>query len=141
MSDLYVTVAGMVTPKGGMSTEGEKLQVSVLPCRCWICPVCCVCLGCCEANFVSSGGTYELPVYTRTYIYINSPTGNEFISLFFTKPFRMCHPLKSMCFLEPLIPRNNLWIISVMLRQMGLADDFKYLCHWVLFMHPVTTVI
>ena len=31
------TVAGMVTPKGSMSTEGETLQVSVLPYRCSIC--------------------------------------------------------------------------------------------------------
>jgi hypothetical protein len=31
------SVAGMVTPKGSMSTEGEALQVSVLPYRCWIC--------------------------------------------------------------------------------------------------------
>ena len=28
----------MVTPKGGTSTEGETLQVSVLPYRCSICP-------------------------------------------------------------------------------------------------------
>ena len=32
------TVAGMVTPKRSMSTEGETLQVSVLPYRCSICP-------------------------------------------------------------------------------------------------------
>jgi hypothetical protein len=31
------TVAGMVTPKVSMSTEGETLQVSVLPYRCSIC--------------------------------------------------------------------------------------------------------
>jgi hypothetical protein len=31
------TVAGMVTPKGSMSTEGKTLQVSVLPYRCSIC--------------------------------------------------------------------------------------------------------
>jgi hypothetical protein len=31
------TAAGMVTPKGSMSTEGETLQVSVLPYRCSIC--------------------------------------------------------------------------------------------------------
>ena len=31
ISDLCGTVAGMVTPKGSMSTEGETLQVSVLP--------------------------------------------------------------------------------------------------------------
>ena len=31
------TVVGMVTPKGSMSTEGETLQVSVLPYRCSIC--------------------------------------------------------------------------------------------------------
>jgi hypothetical protein len=29
----------MVTPKGSMSTEGETLQVSVLPYRCSICPL------------------------------------------------------------------------------------------------------
>jgi hypothetical protein len=44
-----------------MSIEGETLQVSVLPYRCSICPLCCVCLGCCAAEFGSSGGTYELP--------------------------------------------------------------------------------
>ena len=31
ISDPCGTVAGMVTPKGSMSTEGETLQVSVLP--------------------------------------------------------------------------------------------------------------
>ena len=36
-SDPCGTVAGMVTPKGSMSTEGETLQVSVLPYRCSIC--------------------------------------------------------------------------------------------------------
>jgi hypothetical protein len=30
-------VAGIFTPKGSMSTEGERLQVSVLPYRCSIC--------------------------------------------------------------------------------------------------------
>ena len=36
ISDPCGTVAGMVTPKGSMSTEGETLQVSVLPYRCSI---------------------------------------------------------------------------------------------------------
>jgi hypothetical protein len=36
-SDPCGTVAGMVTPKGTMSTEGETLQVSVLPYRYSIC--------------------------------------------------------------------------------------------------------
>ena len=36
-SDPCGTVAGMVTPKRSMSTEGETLQVSVLPYRCSIC--------------------------------------------------------------------------------------------------------
>jgi hypothetical protein len=44
-----------------MSTEGETLQVSVLPYRCSICPFRCVCLGCRAAEFGSSEGTYELP--------------------------------------------------------------------------------
>jgi hypothetical protein len=38
ISDLYGTVTGMVTPKGNMSTEGETLQVSVLPYKCSMCP-------------------------------------------------------------------------------------------------------
>ena len=38
ISDLCGTVAGMVTPKGSISTEGETLQISVLPYRCSICP-------------------------------------------------------------------------------------------------------
>jgi hypothetical protein len=38
ISDPCGTVAGMVTPKGSISTEGESLQVSVLPYRCSICP-------------------------------------------------------------------------------------------------------
>ena len=38
ISDLCGTVARIVTPKGSMSTEGETLQVSVLPYRCSICP-------------------------------------------------------------------------------------------------------
>jgi len=37
ISDPCGTVAGMVTPKGNLSTEGETLQVSVLPYRCSIC--------------------------------------------------------------------------------------------------------
>ena len=37
ISDPCGKVAGMVTPKGSMSTEGETLQVSVLPYRCSIC--------------------------------------------------------------------------------------------------------
>jgi len=37
ISDPCGTVAGMVTPKWSMSTEGETLQVSVLPYRCSIC--------------------------------------------------------------------------------------------------------
>jgi len=37
ISDPCGTVAGMVTPKGNMSTEGETLQISVLPYRCSIC--------------------------------------------------------------------------------------------------------
>jgi hypothetical protein len=57
MSDLCGTVAGMFTPKGSMSTVGETLQVSVLP----YAPFCCVCLGCCAAEFGISGGIYELP--------------------------------------------------------------------------------
>ena len=37
ISDPCGTVAGIVTPKGSMSTEGETLQVSVLPYRFSIC--------------------------------------------------------------------------------------------------------
>jgi hypothetical protein len=37
ISDPCGTVAGMVTPKRSMSTEGVAIQVSVLPYRCSIC--------------------------------------------------------------------------------------------------------
>ena len=37
ISDPCGTVAGMVTPKRSMSTEGKTLQVSVLPYRCSLC--------------------------------------------------------------------------------------------------------
>jgi hypothetical protein len=60
ITDLCGTVAGMATPKESMSTKGETLQVSVLPYRCSIAPFCCVCLGCCAAEFGISRGTYEL---------------------------------------------------------------------------------
>jgi hypothetical protein len=36
--DLCGAVAGMVTPKWSMSTEGETIQVAVLPYRCSIFP-------------------------------------------------------------------------------------------------------
>jgi hypothetical protein len=42
MSNLCGTVAGMVTPMGNITTEGERLQVSVVPYTCSICPFCCV---------------------------------------------------------------------------------------------------
>jgi len=32
----------------------------------WYAPFCCVCLGCCAAEFGSSGGTYELPCICST---------------------------------------------------------------------------
>jgi hypothetical protein len=57
---LRYSTAGMVTPKGSMSTEGETLQVSVLPYRYSIAPFCCVCLGCYAVVFGSFRRTYEL---------------------------------------------------------------------------------
>jgi len=45
ISDPCGTVAGMVTPKGSMSTEGETLQVCVLPYRCSICAPLLICEG------------------------------------------------------------------------------------------------
>jgi hypothetical protein len=35
-------------------------------CTYWYVPFCCVCLGCCAAEFESSGGTYELPCTSTT---------------------------------------------------------------------------
>jgi hypothetical protein len=70
MSYLCGTVAGMVTPKKSMSTEGETLQISVRPYWCSIAPFCCVFLGCSAAEFRNSGGTYKLPcIYTLYVIY------------------------------------------------------------------------
>ena len=56
----------MVTPKGSMSTEGETLQVSVLPYRCSIWPPCCVCLSVLVVAQASSKvpeGLKNYPVY------------------------------------------------------------------------------
>ena len=39
ISNFCSTVAGMIMLKASMSTEGETLQVSVLPYRCSICPL------------------------------------------------------------------------------------------------------
>jgi hypothetical protein len=85
-SDLCSTVARMVMPKQSMSTEGETIQVSVLPYRCLICPFCCVCLGCCVAEFRSSRGTYELPcvcvcVCVCVYIYIYRERERERVNI------------------------------------------------------------
>jgi hypothetical protein len=42
---------------------------------CWYVPFCCVCFGCCAAEFGISGGTYELPcIYIYIYIYIHAHT-------------------------------------------------------------------
>jgi len=39
-------------------------------CTYWYVPFCCACLGCCAAEFGSSGGTYELPcIYLYLFIY------------------------------------------------------------------------
>jgi hypothetical protein len=46
--------------EGEHVNRGRDSQVSVLPYRCSLYPFCCVCLGCCTAEFGSSGGTYEL---------------------------------------------------------------------------------
>jgi hypothetical protein len=76
MSALCGKVAGMVTPKGSMSTEGQTLQVSVLPYSYWYAAFCCVCLGCCAAEFGSSGGTYELLC-----IYVTNPSFKHLFGL------------------------------------------------------------
>jgi hypothetical protein len=87
----------MVTPKGSMSTEGETLQISVLPYRCSIAPFCClsVCLRCCAAEVGSSGGTYKLS-YIYIYIYIYS----AFIAQQYTHKYtyvRICTCTGSCC--------------------------------------------
>jgi hypothetical protein len=69
ISDLCGTVAGMVTPKWGMSTEGETLQVSDLPYRCSIAPFCCVVAQ--PISEVPEGLTnYPVSIYIYIYIYI-----------------------------------------------------------------------
>jgi len=60
ISDLCGTVAGMVTPKGSMSTEGETLPSFCPTLHVLDMSTLGVCLGCCAAEFGSSGGTYEL---------------------------------------------------------------------------------
>ena len=59
ISELDCATTKADTAERSISTEREALQGSFLPYRCSICPSCCVCLGCCAADFGSSGGTYE----------------------------------------------------------------------------------
>jgi len=58
-SELDCATTKTDTAERSISAERETLQVSVLPYRFSICPFCCVCLGCCAADFGSSGGTYK----------------------------------------------------------------------------------
>jgi len=39
-------------------------------CTYWYVPFCCVCLGCCAAEFRSSGGTFELPCIIRRRVHV-----------------------------------------------------------------------
>jgi hypothetical protein len=43
------------------STQWNLVNEKILErfCTCWYVPFCCVCLGCCAAEFGNSGGTYE----------------------------------------------------------------------------------
>jgi hypothetical protein len=101
----------MVTPKGSMSTEGETLQVSVLPHRCSICPPCCVCLGCCAADFGSSVRTYELPLIWRWFQKIivaqafkNLPAFHgmrRFITVYTNKSLPLKHPVRTSNTISP----------------------------------------
>jgi hypothetical protein len=63
MSDLCSTVAGMFTPKGSMSTDGETLQVSVLPYRCSICPSAVSVLVVAQLSSEVPEGLMKYPVY------------------------------------------------------------------------------
>jgi hypothetical protein len=68
MFDLCSTVAGMVTPKGSMSTEGEKFKVSVLRGTLQVLDMSfllSLSLGSCAAEIGSSEGSYELPYIVR----------------------------------------------------------------------------
>ena len=60
ISEICGRGAGMVTPKGIMSTEGERENLESFSTY-WYAPFSCVCLGCCAAEFGISGGTYKLP--------------------------------------------------------------------------------
>jgi hypothetical protein len=57
-----------------VNKEREKLKVSVLLYRYSTAPFCCVCLGCCAAEFGISRGTYEL---ANIYDYKHTGTSSE----------------------------------------------------------------
>jgi len=70
ISDLCGTVAGMVTAKGSMSTEGQTLQVSVLPYRCSICPLLVSVLVVEQTSSEVPEGLLNYPVYINTHKYL-----------------------------------------------------------------------
>jgi len=55
----------MVTPKGSMSKEVETKKNLERFSTYWYAPFCCVCLGCCAAEFGISGGNYPVRRYGK----------------------------------------------------------------------------
>jgi hypothetical protein len=54
-------------------------------CAYWCVPLCCVCLGCCAAEFGSSGGTYELPC-----IWLNASSNEKCFWQEFYRKSKLC---------------------------------------------------
>jgi hypothetical protein len=67
MSDLCGKAAGKVMPKGSMSTEGERLQVSVLPYSCSICSYAVSVLVVVQPSSEVPEGLINYPVYQSSH--------------------------------------------------------------------------
>jgi hypothetical protein len=103
MSDLCGTAAGKVAPKGRMSTGWEKhcKFLSYLTAARYV-HMLCVCLGCCAAEFGSSGGTLN-------YLYI---------SLRIHNPHGIC--------------LQGFWLHYKLWEKLGITGQgsYLYLCVW-----------
>jgi hypothetical protein len=145
--------------KGGRVNRGRVTQVSVLLYRCSIAPFCCVCLGCCAADFGSSGRTYELPC-THTYsIYVYiihlymciwtflriralNRSFNTHRAHCLVTSLHIMHRMAGVCLMKcALFGRKQLWLVPVSLlmeARAGLAAVVEnccehrvvYACRW-----------
>ena len=116
ISDLCGTVGGMVMPKGSMSTEGETLQVSVLPYRCSICSFL-LCL-----SWLLRSRVRKFRRDLRITLYINSPHSMEPQVFFPHSKAPTIRPLSWARSIQSMLPHPNSWrFILILSSHLSLS--------------------